>query len=118
MSIELTPIDMLNVLDPEKLKSRLLLFPSRREIAFNHQLLVDVVYIQTMPRAITCDQDRSISFPARFDEFWIYGLKSARAMGNECHRCSPTTKTDVVLDNSSVLKFHARSGDIRPWVES
>ena len=78
MAIELTPIDMPIVLDPEILKSLLLSFLSRRVIAFNHQLLVEVVYIQTMSRLIPCDQDQirdgQISFHIAACE--IYGLKS------------------------------------------
>ena len=49
---------MLIVLDQEILNSRLLLFPSRRVISFNHQSVVKVVYIQTISRSISCDQDQ------------------------------------------------------------
>ena len=85
MSIELPPIGMLIVLDPEILKSRLLSFPSRLVIAFNNQMLVEVLYIQTIPRSIPCYQD---------------------------HQGPPTKHTYVVVDKSRFLSFRTRSSNI------
>ena len=83
---------MLIVLDPEILKYRLLSFPTRRVIAFNPQLLVEVVYIQTVSRSMPCNQ---------FGNNLATGLCSAspnRSMCSFNFNRPPTITSYVVVD--------------------